>query len=344
MSCTQPMIRTEDRKGHIAILKKSEVEQMERAKKEMKAKGINYEIAMSKNYKRIDMIPCGKCIGCRLDYSREWANRIVLESKQYQENECWFITITYNDENLPAKMIKNEKTGEKKIGCTLVKKDVQNFMKKLRREYEYKYNHQGIRFFLAGEYGETTQRPHYHICIFNMPIYDELKLIKTNELNQPIWTCEEIEKIWGKGFIAIARLCWETAAYTARYIMKKQKGPDSEWYYKSQGKIPEFTLMSRKPGIAKLYYDKNADNIYKNDEIIIKRGEKVQKIRPPKYYDKLYDIDHHMELQIIKIKRKASQERTEQSIDKRTTKTRAERRMIQERTNENKNRKLIREL
>lgn len=338
------MIRIEDYKGHISILKKTEVEDLERIKKEMRFKGLNYETIMSAHYKRIDTIPCGKCIGCRLAYSREWANRIMLEAKEYPEDHTWFVTLTYNDENIPHKTVKNEETGEIIQGGTLYKKDIQEFMKRLRRTYEYKYHHTGIRFFLAGEYGETTNRPHYHACIFNMPIYDELKLLKKNELGQPIWTSEELEKIWKKGFVAIAKLCWETAAYTARYIMKKQKGPSAEWYYQSRGQIPEFTLMSRKPGIAQKYYNENNDKIYKNDEITLKNGKKIQKIKPPKYYDKLYDIDHHMEMMIIKNKRKSIAEKNEKNKDNKTTLTRAQRREIQERTNEKRNIKLKREL
>lgn len=346
MSCTRPMIRIEDWNGKIYIMKGEEVKQEEEKKKKYieNNKKNKYELLQLKWYKKYDMIPCGKCIGCRLDYSREWANRIIVESKEYPKNTCWFLTLTYNDENIPTKSIINKETGEEKIGITLYKKDVQEFIKKLRRHYEYKYNHTGIRYFLAGEYGEKTNRPHYHACIFNMPIMTEMILFKKNEIGQPIWTNEKIEKIWGKGFITIGRLSWETAAYTARYIMKKQKGENAEWFYKNQAKNPEFTLMSRKPGIGKKYYDDNKEKIYKYDEIIIERGNKPIKAKPPKYYDKLYDITNHDELQIIKAKRKEIMEKTENNKDKKTTLTRAERRIIQERTNEEKNRKLIRDL
>lgn len=342
MSCTNPMIRTEDFKGNIHILKKQEVEQYELYEKEMYLK--KKAILIGSMYKRIDKIPCGKCIGCRLAYSREWANRIMLEMKKYDGDVCWFITLTYDDEHIPHKTMQNQITSEMKQTSTLVKADVQNFMKRLREKYERVYQHKGIRFFLAGEYGETTERPHYHACIFNLPIMDELKLVKKNELGQPIWTSEEIEKIWGKGFIAIAKLCWETAAYTARYIMKKQKGPDASDYYQQKGQLPEFTLMSRKPGIAQDYYLQNMDKIYKNDEIALKNGEKTQKIKPPKYYDKLYDIDHHDEMKIIKLRRKKIQESAEKNKDAKSTMTRAQRRSIEEETNKKRNAKLKREL
>lgn len=341
MSCTNPMIRIETYDGKISILKGTDVEDAEKISKETNGK---IDIMRRICYKRWDMIPCGRCIGCRLAYSREWANRIIIESREYPKDTCWFLTLTYNDENIPSKSVRDEKTGQTTTGITLCKEDVQNFLKRLRRHYEYKYNHTGIRFFLAGEYGENTNRPHYHLCIFNMPIHTELIQFKKNKLGQTIWTNEEIEKIWNKGFISIGRLSWETAAYTARYIMKKQKGQNAEWYYKSQAKIPEFTLMSRKPGIGRNYYEEKKEEIYKYDEIILSRGDKSMKAKPPKYYDKLYDITNHDEMEIIKIRRKKTQENAERNKDQRTTKTRAERRKIQERTNQEKNRKLIREL
>lgn len=334
MACYHPMIRYEDWNGRITISKKPD-EAEEKELTNWKTNLIN---------KRRDLIPCGKCTGCRLEYSRQWANRLMLETKKYNPETCWFITLTYNDEHIPTKTVQNEETGEYKTAATLNKKDIQDFMKRLRRHYEYKYKQKEIRFFLAGEYGEQTNRPHYHACIFNMPIYTELKKYKKNELNQQIWTNEEIEKIWGKGFITIGKISWESAAYTARYIMKKQKGPDAEWYYKSHAQEPEFTLMSRKPGIAREYYDNNKDKIYKNDEIALFRGNRAINIKPPKYYDKLYDIEYHDIMKNVKKKRKEYAENVEIMKDKRSSLTRQERREVAERTKKDNTKKLIREL
>lgn len=284
----------------------------------------------AKKYKNAIPIPCGQCIGCRLDYSRMWANRITLEAKDWKPETCWFITITYNNENIPTKTIKNIKTNDIKISTTLDKNDLRLFIMRLRRHYEYTYNHQGIRYYACGEYGETTNRPHYHICFFNLPIFTELKEIKKNELGQMIWTNDEIQKIWGKGFIAIAHQSWETAAYTARYMLKKQKGKDAKWYYESEGKIPEFTTMSTHPGIAKNYYDTNKKKIYENDEIIIAKGEKTLKIKPPKYYDNLYDIENHEEMEEIKLNRRINaQKRTETTLSN-TNLSEEEYRILQE--------------
>lgn len=292
----------------------------------------------------IQKIPCGQCIGCRLEYSRQWANRITLETKKYKPEESWFLTLTYNDENVPIKTVKNEKTGEIIQGCTLNKKDLQNFLKKLRRHYEYHYNHTKIRFYAAGEYGEKTKRPHYHLCIFNMPIFTENKKYKINEMGQTIWTNEEIEKIWGKGFITLGKITWDTASYTAKYMLKKQKGPDAKWFYKSQAKEPEFTLMSRKPGIAKEYYDKNKEKIYENDEIIIPKRDRSLKIKPPKYYDRLYDIENHDMMEEIKLNRRINAEEKEKTKLSKTTKSEQELREIEKRRTEERIKKCVRDL
>lgn len=289
-------------------------------------------------------IGCGQCIGCRLEYSRQWANRITLEAKKYKPNECWFLTLTYDDEHVPIGQAVNQKTGEVKQSLTLNKEDLTLFMKRLRYYYQYHYNHDGIRFYAAGEYGDTTKRPHYHICIFNMPIHTELIRVKENELGQRIWTNKEIEKLWGKGFIAIAHQSWETAAYTARYMLKKQKGQDSEWYYKSLGIIPEFTQMSRKPGIAREYYDENSRKIYENDEIILRKGEKTYQIKPPRYYDKLYDIDNHDMMEEIKLNRRLNAAIREKNELSRTSLSEPELRQIKQRNTETKIKKLKRTL
>lgn len=289
-------------------------------------------------------IGCGQCIGCRLEYSRQWANRITLEAKKYKPDECWFLTLTYDDEHIPIGQVINKETGEIKQNITLKKEDLTLFLKRLRDRYKYHYNHEGIRFYAAGEYGETTRRPHYHLCMFNMPIFSELERVKENELGQRIWTNKEIEKLWGKGFIAIARQSWETAAYTARYMLKKQKGKDAEWFYKSQGIIPEFTQMSRKPGIAKEYYDQNFQKIYKNDEIILKKGEKIYQIKPPRYYDKLYDIEDHERMEEIKVNRKINAAKKEEIELSKTSMSESELREVKKRSQEKKLKKLRRSL
>lgn len=238
-------------------------------------------------------IPCGKCLGCRMDYAKIWANRCMLEAKSFKDN--YFITLTYNDECIP---IKNGLH-------TLEPKDLQDFFKRIRRYWEYHYNwkktenNPGIRFYACGEYGDRTQRPHYHALIFNMPIPDKKPLFKNYQEDQ-IFTSKIIEEIWGKGIISIGRLSWETCAYTARYVMKKQKGMDHK-YFKDKGIVPEFVRMSRKPGIGFTYYENNKDKIYETDEIFLSDGKgNVRTAKPPKYFDSLYELENPNILKQVK--------------------------------------------
>ncbi|UPW41187.1 replication initiator protein [Sigmofec virus UA08Rod_5306] len=238
-------------------------------------------------------VPCGKCIGCRLNYSRGWAMRIQKESQQYPEGHCWFVTLTYDDPHLPITDFVNEETGELITGHPLNPDHTKKFLKDLRRYWEYHYNHDKIRFFLAGEYGETYGRPHYHLAIMNLPIREEdLEIEFHNWMGDAIYKCPKIEKIWGKGLVRLGALTWQSAAYIARYIVKKQYGPESDALYKAQGRIKEFTRASRRPGIAREWFEEHKDEIYKNDEIFIpKRGGGVIVAKPVRYFDELYFLE-----------------------------------------------------
>lgn len=296
-------------------------------------------------YRKIQMVPCGKCIGCRLDYSRQWANRIMLECKDRPKDTCWFITLTYNPENLPINQVINQDTGEIITGNTLVKEHLSKFMKDLRRYRDYHYKESEIKFFGCGEYGSSknTARPHYHIAIMGMKLDTfELKKYKDTE-NGRLWIWEEGARIWGKGYVVIGRLEWDSAAYVARYIMKKQKGNLADNYYASKAIIPEFVQMSRRPGIGRRYYEEHKNEIYENDSIVLKSGNDIIEAKPPKYYDKIYDIDEHEYLEKIKIKRKRDLKTSELLKNKQTPYTRAERRQIEERTKKIKAKILVRE-
>lgn len=271
-------------------------------------------------------VPCGKCIGCRLDYSRQWADRCMLEAKQYPKNHNWMITLTYDPENITMRPGANRETGELELVGTLVSEDLTKFMKDLRRFYKYHYNHENIRFYACGEYGPQTYRPHYHLIIFNTPIKpEELEYFFTNKEGDKIYLCEKIQKIWGKGQITVGEVTWNSAAYVARYVMKKRKGKESKKYYKLLNVEPEFVRMSRKPGIAYKYFEEHKDEIYEADEIIInnKKGE-AKVIKPSKYYDRLYDLDSPEAMKAIKERRKKMAEISEKnklsktSLDKET--------------------------
>jgi len=256
-------------------------------------------------------IPCGQCIGCRLERSRQWAIRCVHEASQYENNS--FITLTYNNENLPE-------------DWSLNKKHFQDFMKRLRK----KNQHKKIRFFHCGEYGKNDKeddpneigRPHYHACIFNHDFPDkELWSIRDGI---PLYRSDELEKLWPKGFSTIGDVTFESAAYVSRYITKKITGDKAEEHYNhtnletgETNKLePEYTTMSRRPGIGRDWYDEFKDDVHPSDFLVI-RGKKV---RPPKYYDALLEIEDEEEYKKIKAKRikeakKNKQENTRERLD-----------------------------
>lgn len=277
-------------------------------------------------------LPCGQCLGCRLEYSRQWAMRCFFEAKQWQHN--YFVTLTYNGEHVPIKPRSiDPDTGEvldPTPVMTLVKDDVRAFVKRLREMFRHKYGHTGIRFYLCGEYGPLHSRPHYHLILFNCPLPD-LELWNNNNGNS-FYISKIIDRAWsvarkdeegkpicdeeGKpifdnlGFSLVSDFTFETAAYVARYMLKKHKGKDAK-FYEEAGIQPEFTLCSRRPGLAYEYFDNNKHHIYNFDEVVLNKGSgKVLRCQPPKYFDRLFDIDNPDELAIIKDKRKRVAERS----------------------------------
>lgn len=276
-------------------------------------------------------LPCGQCAACRLEYSRQWAVRCVLEASQWQHN--YFVTLTYNDWHVPYNKFEafDYYTGEvyDDIALTLVPKDLQDFMKRLRINFKRHYNHEGIRFYACGEYGSDTKRPHYHLCLFNCPIPD-LQLEANNFRGDCYYSSSFIEKAWSDrfgdliGFVTVADLNFDTCAYVARYMMKKHKGQTAD-YYKIHHIAPEFSRMSRDPGIARDYYDKNKEKIYSYDQIIITGSDgKAKRVRPPRYYDQLYDIFSPEDFDSIKQRRIDSGKNARKQIEERTSLSRNE--------------------
>lgn len=256
-------------------------------------------------------IPCGQCIGCRLDYSREWANRCLLEASYHESN--YFATITYDDAHLPRSFSCDPETGEVIAPCAaLCKRDFQLFMKRLRKNTGQK-----IRFFAAGEYGTNSFRPHYHVLLFGLQL-DDLTPYKKSPQGYPYFNSPTLDKCWtddegnSKGFIVVGRLTWETCAYTARYIMKKQRGPEAAEAYAVLGLTPEFSLMSRRPGIARQYYDDHPE-IWQYDLINLSTSQGGKMMPHPLYFRRLFEIDDPLtarelsEVRRLKAVRKNSQ-------------------------------------
>lgn len=228
--------------------------------------------------------PCGQCIGCRLERSRQWAIRCYHEAQLHEEN-C-FITLTFADEHLPEDYSVDLRTW-------------QLFLKRLRKRHG-----RGIRFFHCGEYGEKFGRPHYHACIFNFDFRDKVLWKVQNEV--PLYTSEDLGELWPFGFSSVGTVTFQSAAYVARYIMKKITGPGAEAHYEwvdSDGVIhqrkPEYTTMSRMPGLGQGWLSAFTPDVYPSDYVVL-NGKKV---RPPKYYDRQYEITEERLFRSIRAKR-----------------------------------------
>lgn len=247
-----------------------------------------WPIVFNPKYGFIDQtveVPCGQCIGCKLERSRQWAVRIQHEASLYDRN-C-FITLTFDNCHLPS---------DRSLNVA----HFQSFMKRLRKEYG-----SGIRFFHCGEYGETYGRPHYHACLLNFDFSDRVFWKENNGFR--LYTSVALEKLWGQGFCSVGDVTFESAAYVARYITKKITGPMAEDHYTkvdlSTGEIikvaPEYTTMSRRPGIGQPWLDKFKSDVFPHDYVVV-RGVKC---KPPKYYSGKFEIENPSEFKKLRCER-----------------------------------------
>ena len=248
-------------------------------------------------------IPCGQCIECRLNRSRRWADRCMLELGYHESS--YFLTLTYDNDHIPKNLIFDEDTGDVYAeNATLVKRDLQLFMKSLRSTYKRKGYDNKLRFYACGEYGSQTKRPHFHLIVFGLKL-DDLVLYKRNFNGDNLYNSQFISDIWKKGFCVVGDVTWESCAYVARYIMKKHLGKESEIYERFNIE-PEFTLMSRRPGIARQYYDEHKDELFYQDFVSIPTKDGGKKIYPPPYYEKLFEEDFP-ENEVVERKEKRKQ-------------------------------------
>lgn len=168
--------------------------------------------------------PCGRCLHCRINRQQIWRHRIMLEAEKHSNNA--FVTLTYDDEHMP-------------LGDTLVPADTQKFMKRLRKALPGK-----IRFYLVGEYGDQTWRPHYHVILFGYPacLYGQTRARPGGCCH---W-CDLIASKWKKGITHCGSVTEASAAYTCKYVLKRLTYADDP---RLNGRHPEFSRMSNRPGI-----------------------------------------------------------------------------------------------
>lgn len=264
----------------------------------------------SPNSREIE-IACGQCVGCRLERSRQWAVRCIHEAQMHEVSS--FITLTYDNDHVPK-------------DSSLRYSDFQEFMRSLRDRLRYASSKQklasvpkstktsgagetalsfsrvrssavpprnlGVRYFVAGEYGDNTSRPHYHALLFGVGFPDR-ELYRSMPSGSKLYTSKWLADLWPKGFSSVGDVTFESAAYVARYVLKKITGARADEHYKcfdpDTGEVfwrePEFCHMSLKPAIGATWFEKFGRASCERDYVVV-RGIKM---RPPKYYDKLFD-------------------------------------------------------
>lgn len=224
-------------------------------------------------------IPCGQCVECRLKRSREWAVRCMHEASMHRDN-C-FLTLTYRDSGLRGSV-------------SLDYSHYAAFMKRLRSRFPI----DRFLFFCCGEYGETNPvtgvkdggkyRAHFHSILFgfNFPDRVPCRMLGRSDL----YKSKLLDDLWRHGDCKIGAVTFESAAYVARYAMKKITGDLAKEHYtiiSADGEIiertPEMLVMSKRPAIGRRWFEKYGKHVYARDAVVA-RGEEMQ---PPRYYDKL---------------------------------------------------------
>lgn len=200
----------------------------------------------------------------------------MLEAKKHEKN-C-FLTLTYNDANLPA-------------GANLCKRSLQLFIKRLRKAIAPIR----VRYFACGEYGAEKNRPHYHIILFGYDFGDKY-YFGTDKRGNPIYRSPLLEKLWQYGFSSVGeRLDFESAKYCAKYMQADYRE------YKKIGLVPPFTLVSRRPGLA---LDVIPDSVYRSGDLYFE-GRKVPTPRAflkqvKKEFPEFYEAIHFKKLPFSK--------------------------------------------
>lgn len=266
-------------------------------------------------------LPCGRCIGCRMEHGRQWAVRALHESQMHSANCA--LTLTYGDQtnyeetfvsvagpdlSTPRRVdnredarelttiapkglegpniarVDNSRSRHREGDYELSKRDHQLFMKSLRDRVG------PVRFFMCGEYGEKLGRPHYHYVIFGYDFPDK-KYQKKSLSGTKLYRSKLLDSIWQKGHAWIGDVTIETCAYIANYVTKKVTGTKADEHYRRTDEAgndywlqPEFGLMSRRPGIAAAWWEKYHNDVTTQDAVILRGGIES---KPPRYYDKL---------------------------------------------------------
>lgn len=215
-------------------------------------------------YEKLGLVlPCGQCLSCRIAKSREWYVRLWHELTYFDKS--LFATLSYRDECLPSNF-------------QLEKKALQDFIKRLRTKTKSK-----LKYYACGEYGDETERPHYHAIIFGIAVSDHT-IHKRWNLQHKSWaliaTSGPCVDAWPFGEVILGYVEKDSLRYVTDYVKKKLTGSLAE----TDGRIQPFSICSN--GLGKRFCLDNADQIRSNQNITVFG----QSLGLPRYYVKLLDI------------------------------------------------------
>lgn len=251
-----------------------------------------YPLVAYKPFLKRQNVPCGRCIGCRLEKSRQWAGRIMAETQLHVSNV--FLTLTYRDDELIY--------GGQSHGI-LVPRHLELFWKRLRKHF----NGQSIRYYACGEYGDKSSRPHYHACVFGVDFAD--KVFHSYQNGNYLYSSPTLDAKWTHGLCTIGAVTFESAAYVARYVMKKRMG-NTKGTYEEDGITPEFARMSRRPAIGKEWFTRFHGDVFPHDAFVVRDFPS----KPPRYFLDLYErMDPVLAQQIRDERAKVAEENWQES-------------------------------
>ncbi len=243
-------------------------------------------------------VACGQCLGCRLDRTLMWAMRITHEGYLYENSygNC-FVTLTYRSKKeCDTRQIR--KGHHVPADYSLNYHHFKDFIKRLRRHFPQK-----IRYFHCGEYGEENLRPHYHACLFNCTFNDMAVEQQREGINT--YSSASLAKLWPFGFCTVGQLNFETAAYTAGYILKKVTGPSGDETYLRNDEYgvaywvkPPYVTMSLKPGIGADFYAKFKTDFFPSDESPVPGKGIIKKV--PRYYETIFKNENPAMHDVVK--------------------------------------------
>lgn len=211
-----------------------------------------------------------------------------MHERQSFDDSC-FLTLTYDDDQLP-------------YGLVLHHAHFQRFMKRARKRLGIP-----LSYYMCGEYGDETHRPHYHACFFGHAFREDCIEVKKTACGQMIYSSALLSELWPHGFASVGELTFESAAYVSRYCMKKITGEPAENHYArlvfDTGELislpPEYARMSLNPAIGARWFKRFSSDVFPHDRVI----QDGRAVRPPRYYSEKFKLAEPAVFDEIKAKR-----------------------------------------